>query len=186
MQLLSNEVKVSLGEVANVKKALVDREWATVSKDGFSLIDPAKLLEGWAQNYSHLKNLARDYYTLKSVPEVESELAKVCQERGIKYALTGFSGAARLAPAVTYQRAMIFIEDTEENIPALLELKEVPSGANVTLFKPYDEGVFYGLRPVDNIDIASPVQIYLDLVNVKGRGEEAAQALFEKVIKQAW
>jgi hypothetical protein len=62
----------------------------------------------------------------------------------------------------------------------------VPSGANVTLLVPYDSGVFYGARAYDDISVVSPVQLYLDLVSYKGRGEEAAQFLFERVIEPAW
>ncbi|MCG6538107.1 MAG: type IV toxin-antitoxin system AbiEi family antitoxin, partial [Syntrophales bacterium LBB04] len=73
-----------------------------------------------------------------------------------------------------------------ESIAKILSLKEVTSGANVTLFIPYDEGVMYGTRQIDGICIASPVQVYLDLVGLKGRGEEAAQAIMDEVIKRTW
>jgi hypothetical protein len=73
-----------------------------------------------------------------------------------------------------------------EIIAEKLLLKEVTSGANVTLFVPYDEGVFYGTRQIDGIYIASPVQVYLDLIELKGRGPEAAQAILDEVIKRSW
>jgi len=62
----------------------------------------------------------------------------------------------------------------------------VTSGANVTLFSPFDEGVLYGTRQVDGICIASPVQVYLDLLEVKGRGAEAAQPILDEVIRRSW
>jgi hypothetical protein len=65
-------------------------------------------------------------------------------------------------------------------------LKEVASGANFTLATPYDEGLLYGSRVIDGISIASPVQVYLDLQGVKGRGEEAASALLDEVIRPSW
>jgi hypothetical protein len=46
--------------------------------------------------------------------------------------------------------------------------------------------VLYGARPIDGICVATPVQVYLDLVGLKGRGEEAANALLEEVIKRTW
>jgi hypothetical protein len=67
-----------------------------------------------------------------------------------------------------------------------LSRKEVPSGANVTLLSPYDDGVFYGAAEVDGLRIASPVQVYLDLVGYRGRGEEAATFLLEQVIERTW
>src|SRR4030042_2060496 len=104
-QDLANEAGVSLGQIANVKKLLLDREWIT-QQDGFSLMEPWKLLEGWSEAYTYRKNQVQNFYSLKSIPEIEADLARVCSEKGIEYALTGFSGAARFAPAVRYNRAM--------------------------------------------------------------------------------
>jgi hypothetical protein len=183
MEDLADEARVSLGQVANVKKLLLDREWIG---DGFSLREPWKLLEDWADVYTYRKNEFRDFYSLDRIPEIESNLAKACSEKSIEYALTGFSGAARLAPAVRYNRAMAYVSIFSENLLSSINLKEVPSGANVMLLRPYDEGIFYGTRAIHNIRIASPLQIYLDLKNYKGRGEEAAEVLLSDVIKPNW
>ncbi|MFH1025783.1 MAG: type IV toxin-antitoxin system AbiEi family antitoxin [Nitrospirota bacterium] len=184
-QDLADEARVSLGQVANVKKLILDREWIT-KQDGFSLTAPWMLLEEWANIYTYRKNEVRNYYSLKSIPEIESDIAKVCKAKGIEYALTGFSGAARFAPAVRYTRAMVYVYNTRENVASLLNLKEVESGANVMLLGPYDEGVFYGMQVIEDIRIASPLQIYLDLKGYKGRGEEAAEAILRDVIKPTW
>ena len=78
-----------------------------------ALSEPEKLLSDWAQNYNFRKNRIRDFYSLKSVSEIEFSLAQLCQEEKLTYALTSFSGAARLAPAVRYQRVFVYIEETE-------------------------------------------------------------------------
>jgi hypothetical protein len=184
-QDLADESRVSLGQVANVKKLLLDREWIT-KQDGFSLTAPWMLLEEWANAYTYRKNKVRNFYSLQSIPEIESELAKVCKAKGVEYALTGFSGAARFAPAVRYTRAMAYVYNSEEDVASLLNLKAVESGANVTLLGPYDEGVFYGTQAIEDIRIVSPLQIYLDLKGYKGRGEEAAEVLLRDVIKPKW
>ncbi|MDG6027361.1 MAG: hypothetical protein E3K40_11760 [Candidatus Brocadia sp.] len=185
-QGMAKEAEVSLGQVANVKKFLEDREWILVTAEGFSLREPEKLLKEWSENYTFKKNQPRNFYSLKNSVELEEYLARVCNERGIKYALTGFSGAVRFAPAVRYQRAMAYVSDNFEDVASVLNLKEVPSGANLTVLTPYDEGVFYGTRLVGGIRVASPVQIYLDLVSFRGRGEEAAHVLLEEAIKPTW
>ncbi|MDA8433299.1 MAG: type IV toxin-antitoxin system AbiEi family antitoxin [Nitrospiraceae bacterium] len=184
-QDLADESGVSLGQIANVKKLLLDREWI-MKQDGFSLTAPWKLLEEWANVYTYRKNEVRNFYSLKSIPEIESDMAKVCKEKGIEYALTGFSGAARFAPAVRYIRAMAYVYNTREDVASLLNLKEVESGANVTLLGPYDEGVFYGTQMIDDVRIVSPLQVYLDVKSYRGRGEEAAEALLRDVIKPKW
>ena len=84
------------------------------------------------------------------------------------------------------QKTIAYIEESGVNLASLLALKEVPSGANVSLLTPYDEGVFYSAREIDGIRIASSVQIYLDLLGSPGRGEEAAAALLEEVIRPQW
>jgi len=62
----------------------------------------------------------------------------------------------------------------------------VSSGANVSLIKPYDDGDYYGSRDVKGTRIVSPIQVYLDVFGFRGRGEEAAQALLDQVIRPAW
>ena len=185
-QALAEEADVSLGQVANVKSLLEAREWLGSSEAGLLLKDPDSLLAEWAENSNYRKNVSRNYYTLKSVAEIEADLAKACDGESIKYALTSFSGAARYAPSVRYQRAMAYVSLDVERIAKLLSLKEVTSGANVTFLVPYDEGVLYGTRAVEGICIASPVQVYLDLFGMKGRGEEAAKAILDEVIRRSW
>ena len=53
----------------------------------------------------------------------------------------------------------------------------------MSLIEPYDDGVFYAAHEVDGIGVVSPVQLYLDLQGARGRGEEAANAVFEQAIK---
>ena len=186
MQALAEEAEVSLGQVSNVKSLLEDREWLKSSDAGLLLKDPESLLSEWSANFNSRKNVPRNYYTLKSIAEMETELASTCEGERTTYALTGFSGAARYAPSVRYQRVMAYVSRDVERIAKILSLKEVASGANVTLFTPYDEGVLYGTRQIDGVCIASPVQVYLDLLGVKGRGEEAAKAILDEVIRRSW
>jgi len=186
IQALAKEAEVSLGQASKVKTILTDREWVSPEHGRIRLTKPVELLSEWAANYNSKRNEVREFYTLKKAWELEADLAELCSKRGTTYALTGFSGAARLAPAVRYQRALAYIDAPLEDVAFSLDLKQVSSGANVSLLRPYDEGVFYGIRAIDDIWIASPVQIYLDLMGIKGRGEEAAQAVLEEAILPLW
>jgi hypothetical protein len=183
---LAKAAQVSFGQISNVKKLLIDREWIQEEKVGFKLKEPEKLLKEWKENYSFRRNKILDFYSLKGVAQIESELVYYGNHNNLKYALTGFSGAARLAPAVRYQRAMAYLSIFDDNLISRLDLKKVTSGSNLTIFIPYDDGVFHGARQLDGTQIASPVQIYLDLSSFRGRGEEAAQILFDQVIKPIW
>lgn len=186
MQDLAREAEVSLGQAANVKKLLDSRELIEKTEDGFTLKEPFSLLSEWSSNYMYRKNRIRDFYSLKSIPEIEAEIAEVCERNRINYALTGFSGAARFTPSVRYQRVMAYVDADEDQLSRLFQFKEVGSGANVSILIPYDEGVYYGATEKEGIRVASPVQLYLDLTGFKGRGEEAANAILEEVIKPLW
>ena len=186
LQPLAQEAGVSLGQVYNVKKLLADREWIRTDAEGLRLVEPGPLLTEWSQNYTYRRNAARDFYSLDAPPEIERRLATACRDGGIRYALTGFSAAARLAPIVRYQRVTAYVSGDFGGLVKTLGLKEVPSGANVTLLSPYDEGVFYGAANINGIRIVSSVQAYLDLIGFRGRGEEAATFLLEQVIQRQW
>lgn len=186
LQKLAEEGDVSLGQVSKVKKILSDREWVEPEHGRIQLIKPIELLTEWAANYDPKRSMVRDFYTLKKPYEFEADLAELCSQKGIEYALTGFSAAMRIAPAVRYQRVMAYVNLPHEDLAPLMGLKEVPSGANVSLIRPYDQGVFYGARALDEVWLASPVQVYLDLFGIKGRGEEAAQVILDEVIRPLW
>jgi hypothetical protein len=180
---LAAEARVSLGQSSNVKKLLRDREWVRIEPGGLVLSEPDRLLGEWVGNYSFRRNRVSDFYSGQGIPEVEIQLAESCRKKGLAYALTSFSGAARLAPAVGYERAMAYVEETDEDPASLFNLKQVRSGANVSLLTPYDDGVFYNISEVDGLRIVSPIQIYLDLMSFRGPGEAAAATILEEVIR---
>jgi hypothetical protein len=183
---LAVESGVSLGQASNVKRVLFDRELIFGQRGGLSLKEPAAILREWAENYDYRKNEVQEFYSLKSVTDIENALAAYCNNRKIKYALTGFSGAARIAPAVRYKKAMVYAADLSEEAFSELSLKAVKSGGNLQLFIPYDDGVFYGSSKVNEIQVASEIQLYLDLQGFRGRGEEAAKALYERIVEKSW
>lgn len=190
MQELANEADVSLGQVANVKKLLSDREWAESETGGFRLrsLDAAVLpmLTEWAGNYRIERSTSREYYSLKPIPQMEAELSEASCRLQMRLAFSGFSGAVRLAPAVRYQRITAYCLGNVPELADRIGLKQVSSGANVAIFEPYDEGVFYGVKDIDQAPVVSPVQLYLDLSQTKGRGGEGASAILEQVIKPLW
>jgi len=183
---LAQEAGVSLGQVSNVKKLLEDREWVRRDIGGIFLAKPEDLLTEWVENYTYRDNQVRDYYSMKPGPEIEATLAAACSRQAVKYALTGFSGAARYAPAVRFQRMMAYVDELSGEIEKEVGLKEVTSGANVSLLIPYDEGVYYASEEFEGIRVVSPIQLYLDLKGYRGRGEEAADTLLERVIRPSW
>jgi hypothetical protein len=189
-QELADEAKVSLGQVANVKRLLADREWIDLGDRGFGLrpFDSAvrPLIEEWSVNYRLNRSASSEFYSIKSVAETEASLVANAHELGGDLGFTGFSGAARVHPVVRYQRITAYYLGDPELLAERSGLKRVNSGANVTVLSPYDEGVLYGVRQIDQAPTVSPMQLYLDLRQTKGRGEEAATAILDEVIAPIW
>jgi hypothetical protein len=182
---LAREAKVSIGLASKVKERLLDMEY--ISGDKFLLLKrPVDLLEEWANNYSFRKNKTYDYFSFDNLKEVERKLSQSCRQRQIPYALTLFSGAALVAPFSRYTRGFAYVGKNITDIAHELGLKEVSSGPNFTILEPFDEGVFYGIDEIDDMKVVSDVQLYLDLIGFKGRGEESAEFLLEQRIKPRW
>jgi hypothetical protein len=188
MQELAEEAQVSLGQVAGVKKLLVDREWIETGSAGFCLVKRAvaPLLQEWGRAYRSGRNVVSEFYSMKAVPEIEAGLVRAANDAGVELAFGGFAGAARVAPAVRYQRVSAYVSGDVEAVARRAGLKRVESGANVVLVEPGDVGVFLGGRVVERAPVVSAVQLYLDLIQLKGRGDEAAQAVLEGVIQPLW
>jgi len=184
-EALAKAANVSYGQISNVKKLLSDQEWLETGENGVRLKNPGIVLDGWAAQYRSQRNQTVDYYAMTDIAECEYQFAEICSQRNMRYALTAFSGAARLAPSVRYQRMYAYVEGNPDSLADALGWKRVTSGANVGLLLPYDEGVFIGSQEIDGIQIAAPVQIYLDLQSQHGRGQEAAQNI-RKVIEKSW
>lgn len=183
---LAQKAEVSLGHVYNVKRELLDREWAVAKSDGLILTEPAELLKDWAKHYKYDRNKIFSYYSLQNQLQLERSLNDICKKLNIQYALSDFAGAARIAPFVRYHRVSSYVAGRVEEITRLLDLKMVTSGENISLIVPYDNGVFYDYRIIQDIHIASPLQLFLDLTGSSWRGAEAAELIYEKEISPKW
>lgn len=183
---LSREAGISIGLTSRVKQSLLALEWIREENKSFNLVKPEEVLNQWVANYSYKKNLAFSYYSMLSEEELEAAVKRECEKRKYRYGLALFSGARKVAPFVRFMRFFSYVGGSIEDIATALQLKKVESGANITLLQPYDESVFYGLQNIRGTNVVSDIQLYLDLKGYKGRGEEAAQAIFEKRIKPKW
>ena len=187
---LSAEAGISLGQAFLVKKKLLEEELIDeLDIDGlkkFKLTSPEKLLNEWANNYNYNKNNIKNYYSLEDVKTIESSIVNFCNTKKISYAFTLTSGASLVAPFLRYNRVFVYILGDIDKIAKDLKLKEVSSGSNVSILKPYDEGVFYKSQVINGINVVNNIQLYMDLINYKERGEEAAKFLYEKRIGKNW
>lgn len=190
VQELAHEARVSLGLVSKSKQALVDEGFVRMDAGRVQLQDPEGLLRAWRAAYRpDVEPL--DLYVMDDLPKAERVLASRCATADVRYALASFSAAWLLAPMVRVQRTTMLIEgsgdaaQTRELITAI-GAKHVDSGANFTLWFTRDPSMLYGGRTVEGRPVTSPIQTYLDCVGKVGRGEEAAQAVFEQLIQPSF
>jgi Transcriptional regulator, AbiEi antitoxin, Type IV TA system len=185
VQQLAQQADVSLGLVSKVKNALLEEAYLEERDRLLYLRDPGKLLQGWAAQYRpHVKRL--QLFAIARPAETETRLADWCRTNGITYALTQLSAAWRYSPFVRYDKSLVYIDKKVEsgtNLKSLLghiDAREVDTGANCTLWITDDPAVFSEAREVDGVKVVSPLQLYLDLKVLAGRGEDAAQEILEK------
>ena len=180
---LSEKVNCSIGQVSKVMDYLLTNAWAEKTKAGYLISEPKLLLEEWSSVYGKKEMVQYPCYTLDSLPVLEEKLRLMKRDTGIDYYLSGIAGGVRYAPVVRYNKLHVYIapEDMKEAI-TYLELKEVSSGANVVILSLENDTYIKDSRVTGADMVVSPLQIYLDCMQIKGRGEEMAEAVLSKEI----
>jgi hypothetical protein len=189
------DVGVSVGLAAKVKQTLVEESYATEHQRQLYLRDPVGLLENWAKYYAEKHLGPADQITMyfrSNTEEAEQAVAHWCRDNEIPYALAGFSAAWRLAPEVRYNVAAVYVDSRGFDREMFGKLgtyqggKPVETGANMLLWCPYDTSVLVGSRKESEgeLPVTSAIQTFLDLRRLGGRGEDAAAAVYERLIAQ--
>ena len=148
---------------------------------GLRITDVEALMGEWGRAYEIQDSIS--CYTLDSIPKFEEKCFKAFQEQSIQLCLSGFSGGVRYTPVVRYTKAHVWV--ARQDLSTFLDLtgcKRVDSGANVTVYIADSEEVFADRRVINKSCVASPVQVFLDCMQLKGRGEEMAEAVLSKEI----
>ena len=176
-------VDVSMGLASKVKHALLYQSYAKEENQMLTLKNPRELLEAWAKNYPKVQESAK-FFVRGEVEAIEKKIAKWCRSNNHQYALARMSAAWRQSPEVRYNVANFYVRSSAITERALISLKEecgarpVETGHNLVFLSPYDSSVFADQFGVPQQ--TSPLQTWLDLKQMTGRGEEAADAVFEK------
>ncbi len=176
---LAERAHVSLGQVSSVKKLLEANSWIRASYGKTKLLEPAKVLSDWSQNYKPKRRVIR-FFTLDSPHEFEAKAAVTLPE----YAFTDFSAAQRYAAYTRHQRAGLYVSRWEDDWTRALGLKQGDGAANVTIYEQSEPLIF--AETIAGVRCASPIQTYLDLIVLAGRGQDAASYLLETVIQPRW
>lgn len=188
VQQLAKESKVSIGLTSKVKQLLVEEAYLEERNRLLNLRVPEKLLKDWSKAYQPQATPLQIFCMYKA-PQSEKSIAQWCEKNDIPYALTQLAAAWRYSPMVRYERSVIYIDKAIavsgklSDLLNCIEAKEVDTGANCTLWLTDDSAVFVGAKRYDGVNVVSPIQLYLDLKSLPGRGEEAADEIYEKELR---
>lgn len=179
---------VSVGHVSNVRKRLLDREWALANDDGIYLSSPDALLDEWANAYRAPAGRQMNFYTTLHGAALEAAVRPVLHvgsEDG-QAMLASYSAAQWLAPYARTGTHYIYADTRGlERLQAAMDLTTASKGQNVVVTLPDNEGLFRdSIEPAPGVVCTSPVQTYLDLVISGERGMEAANHLRKEML--AW
>ncbi len=189
LQETSPHLMPSLALVNKVVQAVRSEAYvASLPDRGFRVVDPVGLLQAWCSDYSFKRHVRKRYFTLLQGMALRSKLHALGEKYPGEVCYMAFSAAEFQAAHVRQPKTWLYLTPAlEEDWCSHLEARSVDSGENVVIFLPGESGVFYGLDESEQrLSCTSLVQTYADLIQVGGRGEEAASALLEQRLKPAW
>ena len=187
---LAKRAAVSLGQVSNVRRALLDREWASTDSQGVRLLKPGTVLNAWSSAYAPKLADERDYYTLLHGKELNSAIkaAFTSLPEEAHLLLASFSAAQWLAPFARSAGTHFYADKI--GIAALsehLKLERASRGTNIFVAVPKDDGVFIdSYEPAPDVRSTGLIQTYLDLSQAGDRGREAAEHLRKIRLEPQW
>lgn len=185
VQKLAAAAHVSLGLASKVKQALLAEGYAIEQDRMLFVRDARQLLDAWARAHRPPVEPLR-LYVPGAPANVETTIAGWLERHSVPYALTQFSGAWRAAAMVRYARATMWVGPLPPAAWADFRKstsgEQVDSGENAVLWQTDDPAVFSGARTLGDppLPTVSPVQLYLDLKLLAGRGEEAVEAVYQR------
>lgn len=175
---LSGETGVSIGLIHRLAVALEDNLFAEKKTGGLRLEDPGRLLEAWREEYQRRpRKWGRYVLRTGSVEECIKRLKTSALQNGVRYALSGPSGASLIAAYLNPTLVHVYVDVLKSEFLEKLDAYPVTSEGNFLIRIVEQENEFIGSRKVKGLDVASDLQLYLDLWSMGGRGQEAAEEL---------
>lgn len=152
------------------------------------LREPGELLDAWTRQLAgSTAPMLRRYY----VPGLKSDallqrLGEVFEAHQVAYAVSYEAAAQRYAPflsGISQVRTRLLPGGRADEALAELDARIVTEGANLAVIETKSAGELLFREQVGGVWLASPVQVYLDLLRGEGRAKEMAEHLRQERIK---
>lgn len=172
--------EINGGLVSRVVRSLVRQNLLDQNEHGaVRPSEPDLLLDAWGESYSFSKHrILRGHIPSLSGEDLLRKLTSRLLHMDGEWAITGLSGAWLLTQFGGFRTVSLYC-DVDATALRLEDLgfRRDSRGANVWLVEPGDYGPYIGASEQQGIQVASPVQIYLDLAEHPERSSEAAQEI---------
>jgi len=183
---LAEQSQASPATVSQVMAELERLDWLETKGQGPSkerlLREPGALLDAWSKQLALGRSPAlRRYYVPAVKPaDLSGRMDRVFEQYQAAYAITHEAAAQRYAPflsSVSQVRCRLLPGRPAEEALGALHAQVVTEGANLAIIEVKSSGELLFREKVDGVWLASPVQVYLDLVRSEGRAKEMADHL---------
>ena len=183
---IAEQVRVSPATASQVLAELERFDWVVARGQGPTkerhLREPGALLDAWAKQLAVMRPLAmrRYFVPLVRAEGLAQKFAEVCAANKAEYAITHEAAGQRYAPflsTVSQVRCRLMAGAAADEVLGALDGHIVDQGANLVVIEVKLSGELLFRELVDGTWLASPVQVYLDLMRGAGRAREMAKHL---------
>jgi hypothetical protein len=192
VQGLAAEAHVSPATASQVLIELERFDWLESEGQGPTkkrrLREPAALLDAWSQHVATEREppMQRFYVPGLRAEDLTDKLAQTLEDRGINYAITHEVAAQRYAPflsSVSQARCRLIPGPAADAALADLSARPVTEGANLSVIQVKSPDDLLFRQKVNGVWLASPIQVYLDLLRGEGRAKDLAAHLRRERIR---
>jgi hypothetical protein len=182
---LAEQAHVSLGQVSNVRQALIQKEWATADGSGLRLTEPNELLDAWRDSYDPPAGERISAYTPLHGRQFDEALGQTTLESKAQIALASFTAAKWIAPYARGAVDVVYVDHAGwDALRRYVEVGPISRGANLEVVVLEDQGPLLDAEHITpGRVVTSPVQTYLDLWASGERGQEAAEHLRRETMR---
>ena len=181
---LAQQAMVSPATASQVLTELERFDWLVARGQGPSkerhLREPGALLDAWGKQLVLIRPpTLRRYYVPSTKPDaLATRIGQAFDAHDVQYAVSHEAAAQRHAPflsRVSQVRARMLIGANADAAIGELEARGVSEGANLVIIEARSSGELLFRERVGDLWLASPIQIYLDLLRGEGRSKEMAE-----------